>query len=262
MIELSLIIVFIALAIASYTDIKKREVPDWLSFSFIAASLAYALSRSVVDWSLIPITNSILGLAIFWIIANILYYGRLFAGGDAKLLAGIGAALGINLSFLINTLIIGGLYGLVYSLVLALIHIKTVKAEFGKVKIKKIPFILLAFFSLALGIIMNSFVFYLITALAVISPLLYAFTFAVEKSALIKLVHPEKLAEGDWLASDLKIGNQMIKSNFEGLSKSEISLIKKANKPVKIKYGLPFVPVFFLAFLAELTFGNLFLVFI
>ena len=86
------------------------------------------------------------------------------------------------------------------------------------------------------------------------------FTIAVEKSALIKSVSPEKLTEGDWLLKDVKIGKTVIKADFDGLSKKDIALIKKANKAVMIKYGLPFVPVFLLAFITELVFGNLFLI--
>ena len=74
------------------------------------------------------------------------------------------------------------------------------------------------------------------------------------------MVSPAVLTEGDWLAEDVRISKRTIKANFEGLSKKEISFLMKHKKSVKVKYGLPFVPVFLIAFLAELFIGNLFMI--
>jgi len=257
MIDLSIIILGIAIIAATVTDIRKREVPDWLSYSLIITAVITATAKSVIYTDYQFIANSLSGLAIFWIIANLFYYSKLFAGGDAKLLVGVGASLGISLSFLINILIIGGLYGLIYSIALAAINFKNVKDEMRHTKLKISPFVLLAAIFLIAGIISNLFILYFVSALAIISPMLYIFVFAVEKAALIKNVHASKLTEGDWLAKDVKIGNKTVKARFEGLSKEEIRAIKKAGKTVKIKYGLPFVPVFLIAFIFELSIGNL-----
>jgi Flp pilus assembly protein protease CpaA len=259
MLEVSFIVVILVLLAAAVTDIKKREVPDWLSYSFIALALAIALSKAIIAENPIFILKSLAGLAVFFIIANLLYYGKMFAGGDAKLLMGIGAALGIDFAFLINVLIIGGIYGLIYTIILGSMNFKAMRKEVIKIKINFIVFIAIALFAIAVGIILKSSLFYYIAALAVLSPLLLTFTKAVENSALIRLVPPEKLTEGDWLFKDVNIKGKIIKATFEGLSKSDIQLIKKSKKPVIIKYGLPFVPVFLVAFMAELIAGNLML---
>jgi prepilin signal peptidase PulO-like enzyme (type II secretory pathway) len=47
----------------------------------------------------------------------------------------------------------------------------------------------------------------------------------------------------------LKIGKKIIEPSWEGLTKEELKLIKKKLKIVKIRQGIPFVPVFFIAFL-------------
>ncbi|MEM2956203.1 MAG: A24 family peptidase [Candidatus Pacearchaeota archaeon] len=255
MIDISLIITFFVLLIATYTDIKRREVPDWLSFSFIAIASIIALTKSIIAENFSFLLNSLFGFIVFFVLAELFYHGKLFAGGDAKLLMGIGTALGADIHFVMNVLFLGGIYGLIYSFVLAAINFEKVKTELKKTKIPILLFVTLSLISLILGIFLNSF-FYFIAILSLISPLLYAFTFAVEKVSLIKTVSPKKLTEGDWLAKDVKIKGKIIKATYEGLSKSDIHEIKKANLNVKIKYGLPFVPVFLIAFIAKLIFGN------
>src|SRR4030042_2231394 len=66
---------------------------------------------------------------------------------------------------------------------------------------------------------------------------------------MIKNLEVSKLTEGDWLYKDLKIGNKTIKAKWDGLSESEIKMIKKKFRKVKIKQGIPFVPVFLISFI-------------
>jgi len=259
MLEVSLMLAFIALAIATITDIKKKEVPDWLSYSFIASAIAIALSETIIFQDFTFILKSLSGLAVFFILANLFYYGRLFAGGDAKLLMGIGASMSLDFSFLLNTLVIGGLYGLVYSMTLAIINFKKVKQEIKKVKLPIAVFAAIFLISVFSALLFSP-IFYFIAVLSFFLPLIYAFTLTVEKVALIKKVDWDKITEGDWLAKDVKIGKKLIKANFEGLTKSQIKIIQKARKKILIKYGLPFVPVFLIAFILELIIGNLFLI--
>ena len=261
MLEVSFILVFIVLLAAAVTDIKRREVPDWLSYSFIAAALAIAMAKSIVLEDYSPVLNSLSGLAVFFIIACIFYYGKLFAGGDAKLLIGTGAALGIDYSFLANLILAGGVYGMAYAFVLAAINLKKVSAEIRRMKMPLIlPLLAIAVVLALAGLISEFSAFYFLAVLAGLTPALYYSTLAVEKIALIKSVSPDNLTEGDWLLRDVEIGRTVIKANFEGLSKKDIQLIKKAKKNVMIKYGLPFVPVFLIAFIAELALGNLLLI--
>jgi len=261
MLSISLIIAFLAILVAAITDIKRREVPDWLSYSFIAVAVVIALSETIAygDWSFI--LKSLSGLAVFFILANLFYYGKLFAGGDAKLLMGIGASLGIDQTFLLNTLIVGGIYGLIYSITLAIVNFRKMKKEIKNVRLPIAIFAVILLISVLLAIIFNP-LFYFIAVLAFFLPLIYAFTLAVEKVALIRMVDCNQITEGDWLAKDVKIGKNIIKANFEGLTKAQIKIIQKAHKKVLIKYGLPFVPVFLIAFILELIIGNLFLLLI
>ena len=67
-----------------------------------------------------------------------------------------------------------------------------------------------------------------------------------------KKVNANKVTEGDWLDKDIKIGSRIIKANWEGVSKKELRLIKKNNKKVMIKYGIPFTPSFLFGFVSLL----------
>ncbi len=49
MIVINIITAIIALAIGTYTDLKTREVPDWLNYSLIAFSFGSAIIYSLVN---------------------------------------------------------------------------------------------------------------------------------------------------------------------------------------------------------------------
>jgi len=97
-----------------------------------------------------------------------------------------------------------------------------------------------------------------LVAIILIFPYLYIFVKAVENSCMIKLLAPKQLTEGDWLVKPVKIGKKIIKPKTEGLTVQDIAIIKKAKKKVLVKEGMPFVPVFLIAVLASLFFGDIF----
>src|SRR3989344_3031111 len=78
---------------ASIQDIKKREVANWLNFSLVAFALAYRAFYSVITNNYKFFLFGALGFILFLILANMLYYAKAFAGGDAKLLIAYGAIL-------------------------------------------------------------------------------------------------------------------------------------------------------------------------
>ncbi|MFC1685811.1 prepilin peptidase [Nanoarchaeota archaeon] len=256
--DILLVIAAIWLIAASFTDLKNREVANWLSFSLLTIALIVRASESIIAWDLTPLTTSLIGLSIFFIIANLLYYGKVFAGGDAKLLIALGAVIP-GTAFLSNILITGSFYGLFYSLVLAIVYRKSFvkKLKDQTVNPSYLMIVLLAFF--VLGIIFEITILYLFAAAAFFIYIIHLFVRTVEKSCLIKLVSPSELTEGDWLYKNVRLKNKVIKAGFAGLNKREISLIRKANKKVYIKYGIPFIPVFLIAFLITIFFDNLFL---
>jgi len=256
-----LIIAIIWLAAASFTDLKKREVANWLSFSLIAIALAVRASESIIAGNAQPILTSVIGLAIFFVIANVLYFGKIFAGGDAKLLMAMGAVIP-GAAFLSNFLIIGGVYGLIYSFGLAIIHRKAFSSGLKKINKKTSCLMIFIFAVFILGLILKIPIIYIITATIILIYYLHVFVKTVEKSCLIRKVSPQKLTEGDWLFKDIKIRGKTLKASFHGLTQKQINLIKKNKKLVQIKYGIPFIPVFLIAFLLTYYFDNILLLFI
>jgi len=257
---------------AAITDIKKREVSDWLSFSLVSIGIFSALLTSVISNNYNLLLWSAIFFAIFIIIANAFYYLKLFGGGDAKLLIALGPILPqlsfnsiLNLpsalTFLLNCTFIGALYGMIWSLCLAIIHKKQFKENISKLKFPVLPFIVLPVLAVILLFVYPSTYLLITLILLILFPFLYIFTKAVENVALIKNIKTEKLTEGDWLAHPVKIKGRVISAKL-GLTKKDIEFLKKHKKEIAVKEGIPFVPVFLLAFILSLLIGNLFEFFI
>ena len=265
MIEFLLIAGLAWLVVASVFDIKKREIPNWLSFSLIAVALVYRLIVSVLNNDYMFFLNGLIGLGIFVGLGYGFYYARIFAGGDAKLLMGLGAILSfsgfwnnlfIMAGFLFLLLFSGAIYGLIFSFILAAKNKKKFTAEFKKQgkKYKSFFYIsfVFAFLALLLVLYINDFILFAFPVLILAFPLLFVYGKAIEEACMIKEIKAEKVTVGDWLYKKVKIGKNIIKPNWEGLSEKEVRLLRKYKKKVLIKTGIPFVPVFLIAYLALL----------
>ncbi len=248
---------------ASIQDLRKREVANWISFSLIIFALGFRLFYGIFSGAGFDIFyQGLFGLGIFFLIGNILYYGRMFAGGDAKLMIALGAVLPLSTNlisnlkaffgFLLVFLFAGAIYGLIATVRISLTNFKIFKKDFiarlRKNKIK-IWLVMAAGLLFMLAGFLES-VFFSLGVLVFAFPYLYIYARSVDEKCMVKLVNVKDLTEGDWLAEKLKIDKKTITPNWEGLSRSEINIIRKKYKKIKIKHGIPFVPVFFIAFLA------------
>lgn len=277
---------FIILGAGSYTDLKTREVPDWINYGLISIGLFLGLLFSVFfnDYSFI--IRSILGLGISFALAWAMFYSGQWGGGDSKMLMGLGAVLGMTIkdfmdnfmvSFFINMLFVGAAYGLIFSIYLALRKKKKFIAEYKKIskekridKIRKYLLILMVLVTI-LFIFVNDHMFRFLSGslliVIVLSFYLWVFVKVVEKACMYKYVNPSSLTEGDWIAKDVKIGGKVITGPKDlGIEKKKIRrLINLYNKgkvkKILIKEGIPFVPSFFLSFIVTYFFGNLMFLF-
>ena len=253
---------------ATVQDIRKREVANWLNFSLVAFALAYRAFYSSYSSDWMFFAYGLLGFALFFGLANLFYYSGIFAGGDAKLLMGLGAVLPfenymdlalVGGSFIFMLFLIGAVYSLVYSVFLVRRNYLRFAVEFRKNLGNKRNLLLALLFVLAFtffvyslfgidfvlllsGVFLASFVFFL---------LIYAKSLEV---CMIKLVSPNKLTEGDWLVDDIRLNGRVIRKAVHGLSIEDIAKLKKAGKKVLVKEGIPFVPAFLLAFLIMVFF--------
>jgi len=263
-----------SLSFSHFFDALKSFVPSDLIF-FETSLLAKSLLSFIMDFfiylhlwlSNVPfLQQGLYGLGIFFVLGNIFYYGRIFAGGDAKLLIALGAVLPFSLDFWINVrifglfifalLLVGGFYGIIWSFVLSIKNFKDFKKEF-LIQMKANKMILYSGFILGGFLLILSFVegilFYFGVLLFAFS-YLYVYAKSIDECCMVKKIKVKDLREGDWLYEDVKVGKKILKKNWEGLGKEEIELISKNYKEVKIKQGIPFVPVFLISFLLLVLF--------
>jgi len=93
-------IAFLVLLIASYTDLKTREVPDWVNFGLIGIGFGVNLLFSIIFFKINFIIASVVGFAVFFALAWIMFYTGQWGGGDSKILMGLGAVIGIEIFLL------------------------------------------------------------------------------------------------------------------------------------------------------------------
>lgn len=264
MIDLFLILLaFIYLVIASIQDIRKREVWNWLNFSLLAFALVYRALVSLISGDSWFFILGLIGVGIFIVLGYLFYYARIFAGGDAKLLFGMGAVLSLSSSlyynliiyfaFVILLLFSGSLYGLIFSFFLALKDREKFAREFSKQlkKYRKYEYYAVAVACLLLFIplVSGAMSLLMLPIVIVLLPLLYVYGKSIETCCMITELDTRELTEGDWLYSRVRVGKHVIKPYWEGLSIEELKILRKYDGKVKIKQGIPFIPAFLIAFI-------------
>lgn len=255
----ALALIYIIFAIVQ--DIKTREIADWLNFSMIIFALGFRFFYSLFSGEFSFFYQGIIGLGIFFILSEVFYHSHIFAGGDAKLMRALGPILFIypdtlqninkSLIFLLIFLFVSLFYMLGTSTFLGIKYLKEFKKEFSKqVKVhkKKIMFSsLVGLILLSLGFF--NFIFAILSLFVFFLPYTYLLAKSIDEACMIKIVKSEKLTEGDWLYSDLKLGKKVLKAKWDGLTRKEISEIKRYYSQVKIRQGIAFSPTFLISFI-------------
>ena len=257
----------VGIIVASLQDLKRREVDNWLNLFLLVVGFVFIFYRAIFEKDVSLIFQAGFALVVMFTFMNLFYHGRIFAGGDAKLLVAmtvffIGADFNMTLInigvFLLFLMFSGSVYGLVYSVVLYLRDYKkinkVIKGEFSNLLIRYVLLIVVMF--LVLGTI--NIIFLFLGVFVFLLSLLYVLAKSLEVVSMVKSVSGKNLREGDWLVDDVKVGKKVVKADWGGLSLEDIKLLK-SRKKVKIKDGLPFVPAFLIAFLAYVFLKDWFL---
>jgi Flp pilus assembly protein protease CpaA len=282
-IELLLISVgLIGLLAASISDLKTREVPDWISYGLIISGMVLRGMQSLAasDWWYLG--YGVIGLVVAWIIGNLMFRAKQWGGGDAKLIMGIGTIFVTRPSYLplhdipflavtlINTMLVGAVYGILYGIFLAIKNGKKFLQAAGKInKEKKVKMFKIIALSIAIIVILISKFTAIETGIkmalgiASLLMLLYPYVFilikGVEKSSLFKHISVNKLTPGDWVEQDVyKNGKIIYKKKPLGIEKEDILILTKAKiKEVLVKEGIPFIPPFFIGVLISVITGKI-----
>ena len=270
---------------ATISDIKTREVSDWLNYSLIAIGFGVRFIYSLVYNEWIYLWYGFIGFVAFFMIANLMYYAKQWGGGDAKLLMGYGVVFGnyptdllnyfspnLNTPFLailiINLILFGGVYALIYSISLAIKNRKKFLLEFRKLstgvdfKLKRNFSLFLMLVIIIISLLFDDFkiklLIYWLALFVLIFLYLTLFVKSIENISMFKSINTNKLTEGDWVIKPILFKGKVIYMPERlGITKKNIEMLKRLKiKNILIKEGLPFVPSFLIALIISLIFGN------
>ncbi len=285
MLLIAIIVALFALIVASITDLRNREVPDYVSYGLIFVAFAISIINAIIEWNYIYLVQSVMGFIIGLIVAYSMFYMGQWGGGDSKLIMGLGAILGFNILPLFNVFIFGEInlwllilianivffgaaYGLAWSIFLAIKHRKLFTKSL-MLWLKKREIIItrrvmmvsvLLLIILVFTLMPEEFRLLLLAFIALFYVIFYMWLFVkvIEESCMVKDVAVGKLTEGDWIYKDVYIGKKFITGPKDlGVSREQIALLKKYAsrgkiKTVTIKEGIPFIPAFLIAFIATM----------
>lgn len=257
---IALALAFVGLAAGSLTDLKTREVPDWINYGLVFSGLGLALLASVVYKDFSYLFKSLLGLGFFFFLGALLFYTGQWGGGDTKMLMGIGAIIGMSVPwplpdnlqefpfmivFLGAALVCGAIYGILWTIFLAIKKrkelLKQAKKKLSTSLARKIKYA-------CLGVMILLFVAFLVLEdlytrlsllfLAIVIPLMFylsVFIKITEKVCMIKNISPDKLTEGDWIEEEIMENKKLIFKKGKILKEEDIKKIKEISKKYHIK---------------------------
>jgi Flp pilus assembly protein protease CpaA len=275
---IAVILSFFILIIASITDFQKREVADWVNYGLFVSAIALRLIFAAITLDKAILLDGFFGFLIYATFGLLMFYTGQWGGGDTKLIIGLGTLFGMTLipfniytvfdsllvSFLINLIFVGSLYGLIWSLVLVCMNIKGFLSKWSAVSkscnVVKIIALLIGMIPIITWSIIHemSFLLIMLGITPIVLIYVYIFTKSIERTYMVRTLSPEEVTEGDWIDKEVfHKGKLIVGPKDLGISKKQIALLKKFKiSKVPVKMGIPFVPSFLLTFIVTFLFGN------
>lgn len=263
-------------AVCGLWDLKTTEIPDILAIAMAVLGIGIHAWESYLIGNLAPLVSSLTVGGIFLLFSLIMYYIGWWGGGDGELLVAIGTLmpaypaalfsqatlLPFPLGFFMNVFFIGAVYSIVYAAVLTAKDRTLFKEVKSKLKANIMSITSLSLFTLvvllSVSVYVNFISYYpLLIAFLVFSLLvIQQFVKVVETKGFYKKIPSSKLRKGDMIGEDipkLKIYKRFIR----GLTEEEVRKIKNIKKTVVIREGVRFGPVFPLALLFTVLYGDI-----
>lgn len=233
------IIAFCFLVFASIKDFKSREVWDWLSYSLFAIAVIYNVFLSIFYSTWFFVISSFFGFLVISLFSLFLFYSGQWGGGDTKILIGLSTLFGLPFSlnwfyhmssivgFLFFSLIASSLYGILWSIFIAVRYSKKnkgkIQKEYNKImkNNKKLRNLVLCFvfifvISAFIDLLINDFcvscsnLFWILLIfgfLVLVMMFFSVFIKALEKTAMVKEIKVKDLVEGDWVLNTILVKN-------------------------------------------------------
>jgi len=267
--ELLLGLGLVLLIIGAFTDIKTREVPDWLNYAVLLGAFGIRGIDSFAHSSWEPVVSGLIGFGIFFSAACLLYYLGQWGGGDAKSLMALGMIFGFEksissmlLAYALYLGVAGGIYGIIWGIAIAIKNRKAFAKEWRKQLPSshlKLSFIIFACIAVAGLFFRDVFLTGSLVLLGLMLPLmiiLILFMRAVQNSSMFHWRTPAQLTEGDWIVSKVVINKKEMKMPY-GIESKQIAMLRKAKvKKVLVKEGIPFIPGMLLAYIMIILLGS------
>jgi hypothetical protein len=279
LLQLAILLAIVFLVLGSIEDLKTGEIPEKVSYGYIASSLLVAAAAAIVTGDAYLFLNSLLmGVSFFALGFGLFYLGQ-WGGGDVKLAGGIGCTLGFlaqagffrdglfpyYATYFINMICIAMPYATLYGLLLGLKSPETWK-EFGRYlrDRRSIAVLILSFAPSLIGLYLDMPNLALFYTFIPVMTLIALYLKAVELNALRDTIDVSKLREADVPAEDLEADGVVLirKTDIEGMTLEDIKKVQelaaqgKIPQKIVIKRGIKFAPVLLLALLSVLYMGN------
>lgn len=259
----------VALGLASFEDLRIREVPFLLSHLTLVAGVSFAALDAARNAALAPLAESVLGALAGFALGYALYAAKQWGGGDVILLAAAGAFIGFNpwlpagfIGYVFLTFTLGSLYGLVWVFAQALSQRDAVIAAVPRpslIRAGLLAGVVLGGVAVALAITDSLLLAGLVAdfaLLAVAGVAIYMFRHADDVLTVWER-SVEALVPGDWLAETVVVDGERLGDGGGGISHDDINALRRSDRDtVRVVYGVPFVPSFFVAYAAWLWLGE------
>jgi Flp pilus assembly protein protease CpaA len=256
------ITIYTLLGLASWEDLRIREVPFLLSHSLIILGVAFSALAAAQTNALTPLFHGVLGGAVAYGLGYLLYVTGQWGGGDVQLLTGVGTFIGFDpfaaapfASYILLVFIAGSLYGLGLAAWLMIRHRDVVRAELPSMTIVRIGIGTFALTTVAAGVaalISETVVSGLLGSIALLAAsltIMYVFNYAEDALTVVEK-QPDELVPGDWLVDEVRVEDGVVECRSEGISVEDIHRIRRDHSgDVTVREGVPFVPSFFFAYL-------------
>ncbi|UCC91406.1 MAG: prepilin peptidase [Candidatus Aenigmatarchaeota archaeon] len=267
----------VGFGLAGYWDLRYTEFPDWLPYSMIVLALVVRGVFAFVgnDWWILG--NSVFIGVIFLSLGLLLYFSKQWGDGDAWLLGALGflfpGQIGLGaktflpfpLTLLFNFLLVSLAYLIIYSIMLGIRNRSVNRKYIEHLRKEKHKFIGFSvfFFAVSWGFALVMYFWFSleISNLMQMVMLPFLLTFILFFSYYAKMVE-KNLFKRRINTSELKEGDVILEGKWRGLTKKEVTEIRRAKKYVWVKEGVRFAPVFVVTMLISLFYGDFLFLFI